>query len=80
MVLNLTVTTHEFFLFPNGIGVAIDLSTDKICADLGHSWFTLYIEFLESKNIDPTKCIFTLPDGKRARAFKTERGWNWSFE
>jgi len=37
-----------------------------------------YCELLEKEGIDPKDVDFTMPDGRKARPFKTESGdWNW---
>lgn len=46
-------------------------------SELQKSYVELYCEFLESKGYKPEGAIFYLPNGEKARAFKTEHGWNW---
>ena len=38
----------------------------------------VYCKLLEEEGTDPTTVDFTMPDGRKAKPFKTESGsWNW---
>ena len=65
----------EVIFFGNG-NTAV-LEDGKQVPHLQKSWLMLYVEFLESKGIDPTKVKYSLPIGKEAEVFKTPDGYNW---
>jgi hypothetical protein len=44
---------------------------------LQQSWLLMFVAFLKSKNIDPLKTEFNLPNGRKAALFETECGYNW---
>lgn len=41
------------------------------------SWLLLYVKHLESIGIDPIDVEIGLPNGRNARIFKIEGGYNW---
>jgi hypothetical protein len=47
---------------------------------LQQAWLELFAEFLESKGQDPAAYSLVLPDGKKARFFRTTDGWSWRLE
>ena len=68
----------EVMFFNNG-NTAFFSEEGEQLAELQKSWFIFYINFLVEKGIDPTKGAYTFPNGKAAKVFKTEDGYNWSF-
>ena len=58
-------------------GLTAYFRNGKQVDELQESWFKLYLEFLESKGVDPTQVEIELPSGQRAKPFRTEYGWNW---
>lgn len=64
--------------FPNGNTVCFE--NDEQDTVLQRSWLQLYVDFLLSKDVDPTAMEFTMPDGKVAKVFKTDEGYNWKFQ
>lgn len=69
----------EVIFFGNGNNVALEGSyhKGKQVPHLQKSWLMLYVEFLESQGVDPTKVKYSLPVGKEAEVFKTPDGYNW---
>jgi len=65
----------DILFFPNG-NTAVFETNQQIPA-LQKSWLVLFAEFLESKNIDPSSANITLPNGDKAKLFKTINGYNW---
>jgi len=52
-------------------------------AELQQSWFMLFIDRLESQgfNVDDPALVIGMPNGRRARLFKTSEGRrNWLFD
>ena len=73
--------TKEIIFFANGNTFVKDENGQQI-PELQQSWFRLYLEFLESKNINPLDFDFILPNNPPARVipFKIENGWNWDYK
>ena len=64
-------------LFPNGVTAVFDGNNQV--PELQESWIRLYLNFLQSKGVDPTKCKFYLPTGMTAEvAENNEGGFSWS--
>ena len=47
--------------------------------DLQESWILLYVQYLVTAGVDPTKVKFTMPGGSRVTVFEIEGGYNWQF-
>lgn len=67
----------KVIFFPNGNTACFDDAGQVPI--LQKSYMQLYIEFLETKGVDPASIIFQLPNGEIARAIRIEGGWNWRF-
>jgi len=62
-------------------GCTAFFKNNKQVPELQEPWVSLYFEFLVSKGIDPEKCEFELPNGKKVKAFKTDDNtFNCDFE
>ncbi len=66
----------EVMFFPNGNTACFDEAGQQV-PKLQRSYLGLYCELLNSEGIKPEKVKFIMPNGKEARVFKTEYGWNW---
>lgn len=74
------IQPKEVLFFPNGNTAVFD-EDDQQIPELQESWLRVFVEFLESKSVDPLKCRFQMPGRAIARLFKTEEGrWNWRFD
>ena len=67
------------FFFADGNTVACDSEGQQI-PELQRSWFSLYLEFLESKGVDVLKPEYYMPVRFIAKPFKIDDGYNWSIE
>ncbi len=64
----------------NGEAAFLDEDSKQV-PELQKPWLLLYVEFLESKGIDPTDVEFDMPGRlDRAEVFKTAEGYNWRFK
>lgn len=67
-------------LFTHGATACFNKNGQQIC-ELQKSWFTIWLEWIESKGIDPLeiKSIEVIEHGRKAflKPFRTEFGWNW---
>lgn len=63
---------------PNGVSAVFGPDGQQI-PELQEPWIILFVKHLEEHGIDVLDCEFTMPNGRVARLFKTERGWNWNF-
>lgn len=74
----------DLIFFPNGNVGAFDDKGEQIGEVQKKGWMQLYFEYLESLGQDPTKIWIEgqLNGGqwKRIVPFKTEWGWNATFE
>ena len=66
----------QVLFFPNGNTVVLE--NNEQIPELQESWLLLFITFLESKGVDPTKVSYRLPQG-RAEVFRTPEGYSWRF-
>jgi hypothetical protein len=66
----------NIYFFPNGNTAVFNEEGEQVPA-LQESWILLYVKHLEAAGIDPTQCEVMMPDGYRARIFRTEEGYNW---
>ena len=66
----------EVYFFPNG-NTAVTENNRQI-TELQKSWFLLFVDFLVSKGIDPTKVNYHLLS-RDAEVFKIPNGYNWRF-
>jgi len=67
----------SIIFFNNGNTACFDEKGQQI-PRLQTAYIGLFCEWLEGQGVDPTKVIFTMPDGREAKPFKTELGsWNW---
>lgn len=64
--------------YPNGNTAVLDENGQR--PELQASWIALFFRFLKENGVDPCEQGFTLPDGKKAKAFITENGYNWKVE
>ncbi len=64
----------EIWFFPNG-NVAVTEDGKQI-PEFQESWLILFVNFLESKGIDPTDAIYHL-GSEEVEVFKTSDGYNW---
>jgi len=69
--------TAKVYLFSNG-NTACFVDNEQHSIIQSKSWLTLQIEWLIENGIDVEKSEINLPDGKIAKLFKVEDGWNWS--
>ena len=60
----------EIFFFPNGMTAVTDETGEQI-PSLQTPWIKLFAEFLESRSEDPASFEVNLPDGRKARYFRT---------
>ena len=70
-------TVTDIYFFENGNTAATDKSEQ--IPKLQKSWLLLYVDFLKSEGIDPTKLEYHFACGK-AKVFKTVFGYNWRFK
>ena len=66
----------KVMFFPNGNTAVFD--KEKQVPKLQISWFKQYIHFLVSIDTDPTEIEFTMPNGRKAKVFETNEGYNWT--
>ena len=64
----------QVFFLRSGLTAVTD-ENGKHVPELQESWFMLYIYMLLASGEKPEECQFTMPDGTRARVFKTEAGY-----
>ncbi len=69
----------DIMFFPNGNTCVFDETGEQI-AELQQSWLLLFVKFLEEKGINPDGKIVEMPNGRKAKIFKTDNGYNWTFE
>jgi hypothetical protein len=60
-----------------GNGATAVFIDEKQVPELQHPWLVKFVEFLEEQGQDPTTFEYTFPNGKNAKVFRTESGWNW---
>ena len=74
--------THEVFFFPDGVTAVMDVNTREQVPELQESWLRLFVNFLQAKGIDPTECILTMPNGRKAVIFRLNdvNEYNWRIE
>lgn len=67
--------------YPNGNTMVFDETGEQV-PRIQEPWFKLYLTYLESKDIDPTSCKFSIAKNGMIMSyvpFKTDAGtWNWS--
>lgn len=61
--------------FNNGNTIAFENGQQVPIAQ--EPWILTYVRYLVENGIDPTRHNITLPNGERAKIFKTEGGYNW---
>lgn len=67
----------SIIFFNNGNTACFDEKGQQIPL-LQRPYIGLFCEYLETQGIDPAKIIFTMPDNRLAKPFRTELGsWNW---
>ncbi len=69
----------DIFFFPNGNTCVCDENGEQI-GELQQSWLLLFVKFLEEKGINPDSRIVEMPNGRKAKIFKTGDGYNWDFD
>lgn len=63
----------KIIFYSNG-NVAVFRNNEQVPI-LQKSWFMLFVGFLVNVGLDPTQIDFILPDGKKAKISKTEKGY-----
>ena len=66
------------YFMPNGIS-AVFIDTKQV-PNLQESWIQLFFKHLLENGYDPLDFDIVMPDGKKAKAFKTEDGYNWKIK
>ena len=66
----------KVIFFDNGNTACFDEKDNQV-SELQTSWLILYAEFLKKNNIDPIKVEFVMPNGRSAKTFSTDSGYNW---
>lgn len=69
----------SIFFYPNGATAVTDEKGEQV-PRLQTPWIKLFVEFLESRGEDPTSFEINLPDGKKARSFRTPAGYGLEIE
>jgi len=81
----------EVMFFPNGNTAVFDQEGEQI-PELQSPWLRVAIEAIGDLSytvagkrgvdgqIDWDKVKILLPDGRKAKIFETDEGWNWSIE
>jgi hypothetical protein len=79
---NETFDANGFEVYLSANGNSSVMGPDGVQDErLSVPWLLLFAELLESRGIDPTKVVFWLPDGKRARVdADAEGGLGWKAE
>jgi hypothetical protein len=70
--------TKRVHFFPNGTTRVVDEQGASM-PELQHSWLTVFADFLDEHDEDPTEFEFVLPDGRRMKVFENENGWYGEF-
>jgi hypothetical protein len=74
------VTDLSVYCFPGGGLAVLDSASGRQITAAQTPWLALVCERLESLGFNPAAATFYLPDGRRARAWRTPEGaWNWRF-
>ncbi|MCI0551302.1 MAG: hypothetical protein L0287_10125 [Anaerolineae bacterium] len=68
----------QIMLFPNGMTACFDEHKQQV-SEFQVSWFSIYLEYLDDHDADPTTVTFTMPDGSQAKPFETEQGYGWEW-
>lgn len=66
----------KVILFPNGHVAVFDERGDQV-PEAQRPWLLDVANRLASLGYDPTLASYLLPDGRTARVFTTESGFNW---
>ncbi len=70
----------DIVFFANGHTAVIDQNRDHI-TNLQYSWMLNFLKNIPKEYIlDLTKVNIHLPNGKNAKVFKTETGYNWNIQ
>ncbi len=64
--------------FENGNSYASD-GNEQI-TELSESWIKLFFNYMVEQGYDPLDFTFSLPNGRQAKAFETEYGYNWEIK
>jgi len=65
--------------WPNGNSMVFGDDGEQI-GELQEPWVKLSAEYLATNGYNPEEFELCLPDGRKARYFKTESGYNWDIE
>lgn len=66
----------KVMFFNNGNTMVFDNQGQQV-EECQEPWLRLYADFLASKDIDPTKVSFEMPNGRSVKVIKTDIGYNW---
>ncbi len=79
----LEINAKSIYIYSNGTFSCRDNNGEQMGEIQNKAWMQLFLEYLESKGIDPSKVdtIETMVNGqtKYVRAVRTANGWSWNF-
>lgn len=66
----------KVIFFSNGNTAVFDEQGEQV-PSLQEGWFRLFLDFLKMHGVNPLDAEYTLPNGQKAKPFKTKTGYNW---
>lgn len=66
----------KIIFFDNGNTAVFD-ENGRQCADLQTPWLLAFVEFLTRMGEDAENFDIILPNGRKAKIFKIDSGYNW---